>query len=195
MARRLCHVAAGRAISSATVAEDPGGGSSMADPDPLAAERLTAQFLAHAPYLAEAADLGVASCPVDPWPHQLRVVRQAVARYPESFLFADEVGLGKTIEAALALRQLVISGRVRRALLLVPKALLRQWQEELHEKAVLSVPRYEAGRWLDVRGREVSVPTPGENPWNTGPLLLASTQLARRRERRAELIAAEPWTW
>ena len=140
------------------------------------------------------------SCPVEPWPHQLRVVREAVRRYPESFLFADEVGLGKTIEAGLALRQLVVSGRVRRALILVPKALLRQWQEELHEKLVLRVPRFEGGRWLDLDDREV-VPSGSATsddraqvgPWEVEGVLLASTQLARRRQRRAELLAAAPW--
>ena len=157
---------------------------------------LTVQFLRQAPHLPSASDLAVTSCPVEPWPHQLRVVREAVERYPESFLFADEVGLGKTIEAGLALRQLAISGRVRRALILVPKALLRQWQEELHEKLVLRVPRFEGGRWLDLENREVVLGPPAtsdSNPWNGEAILLASTQLARRRERRDVLLSAEPW--
>ncbi len=167
------------------------------DPPPPAAtedevlrERLVFRFLREAPYLPNAGDLGVRTSAVEPWPHQLRVVRQVVRRYPESFLFCDEVGLGKTIEAALALRQLVISGRVRRALLLVPKALLRQWQEELHEKVALQVPRLESGRLLDVRGRRLADPEGG--PWSA-PLLLASSQLAKRRDRRRELLAADPW--
>ena len=170
---------------------------------PTATDRLLVELLRQAPYLPSADDLGVASCPVIPWPHQLRVVREAVRRYPESFLFADEVGLGKTIEAGLVLRQLVLSGRVRRALVLVPKALLRQWQEELHEKMVLRVPRFEGGRWLDVADREVfpevgagvtgSDVAVGPNPWNGFDLALASTQLARRRERRDALLTARPW--
>ena len=155
-------------------------------------ERMAFLFLRQAPFLPSATDLGLNTCPVSPWPHQLRVVREVTRRFPESFLFCDEVGLGKTIEAGLALRQLVISGRVRRALLLVPRGLLRQWQEELHEKLVLPVLRYEGGRFFDVHQREVPTPA-GANPWNAHDLVLASSQLARRRTRRDELLAAEPW--
>lgn len=156
-------------------------------------EQLMLRFVQQAPYLPSAADLGTTSCPVTPWPHQLEVVRQVTTRFPESFLFADEVGLGKTIEAGLALRQLVISGRVRRALLLVPKSILRQWQEELYEKLVLDIPRYENGRWIDVRGHDVESPSNSDNPWNQWPIVLASSQLAKQRQRRRELLSAEPW--
>ena len=104
-------------------------------------EQVACHFLRTAPTLVGADDLGIASAPVKPWPHQLRTVRRAVERFPQGFLFCDEVGLGKTVEALLALRQLLLAGRVKRALILVPKALLRQWQEELHEKAALDVPR------------------------------------------------------
>ncbi|MCP4656836.1 MAG: DEAD/DEAH box helicase family protein, partial [bacterium] len=166
-----------------------------ATPAAAGAERLVLRFLREAPFLPNAQGLGIETSAVKPWPHQLRVVRQAVERYPESFLFCDEVGLGKTIEAGLALRQLVISGRVRRALLLVPKSVLRQWQEELYEKLALNVPRYDGGALVDAFGRELaaSAGAAAESVWNVCPLLLASSQLAKRRERRAELLAAEPW--
>ena len=155
-------------------------------------ELLPFLFLKQAPFLPSAQDLGILTCPVKPWPHQLCVVREVVRRFPESFLFSDEVGLGKTIEAGLALRQLNLSGRVRRALLLVPSALVQQWQEELHEKLVLSVPRFDGSRFLDVTGRELPMPDVS-NPWNAHSLTLASTQLARREERRKQLLAAKPW--
>ena len=156
-------------------------------------ERLAGLFLRRAPCLPNAGDLGIVTCPVEPWPHQLEVVRQVTERFPESFLFCDEVGLGKTIEAGLALRQLLISGRVQRALILVPHGLLRQWQEELWEKFALAVPRYEKGNFVDVRDREVRSAKVTTNPWDRHPLILASTQLARRRERKEELLEAEPW--
>lgn len=154
---------------------------------------LLLHFLRQAPFLPTAADLAVATCPIEPWPHQLKVVRHVTARFPESFLFADEVGLGKTIEAGLVLRQLWISGRLRRALLLVPKGILRQWQEELYEKLVLDVPRYEGGRFFDVRDRELKPAAGITNPWDAFPLLLASSHLAKQRPRRDEILAAQPW--
>ena len=154
------------------------------------AERLVFRFLREAPYLPNADQLGIVTSTVTPWPHQLRVVREAVARYPQNFLFCDEVGLGKTIEAGLILRQLFVSGRVRRALILAPKSVLRQWQEELYEKVVLNVPLYDGGELHDVFGRVL--PTSGAI-WGSFPLILASSQLVKRRERQSQLLEAEPW--
>ena len=150
-------------------------------------------FVREAPHLPTAGDLGMVSSPVSPWPHQLKVIRRTVEAYPQSFLLSDEVGLGKTIEAALILRQLWISGRVRRGLVLVPKAVLRQWQEELYEKVALDVPVFVSGRFFDVRGQEPAAAQNHANPWNRHPLILASTQLARARRRSRELRDADPW--
>ncbi len=155
-------------------------------------ERILFEFLRLAPFLPNASRLGVETATVRPWPHQRRVVREAVDRYPESFLFCDEVGLGKTIEAGLALRQLIVSGQVERALLLVPKSVLRQWQEELYEKFVLNIPRYDDGRLLDVFDRDV--PHEGR-VWDAVPLLLASSQLAKRRDRQGELLHPDAKRW
>jgi superfamily II DNA or RNA helicase len=158
---------------------------------PSQRERIIFQFLRDAPYLFNAGDLSTATSAVEPWPHQRRVVEDVVSRFPESFLLCDEVGLGKTIEAGLILRQLWLTGRVRRCLLLVPKSIARQWQEELYEKFVLNIPFYDGFRLTDYFEREVPVST--SNPWDAAPLMLASSQLAKRRERRQDLIAAEPW--
>jgi len=152
---------------------------------------VVARYLRDAPRLVGADGLGLATAPVVPWPHQLRVARTLVERFPERFLLADEVGLGKTVEAGLALRQLVLSGRVRRALLLVPHSVLRQWQEELYEKFCLDVPRYEDGRLWSVRG-EAREPV-GPNPFAAQPLLLLSSQLAKRRDRAQQVLEAGPW--
>ena len=159
-------------------------------------ERLLFRFLREAPKFPGGRDLGVATSAVEPWPHQLRLVRRVVERFPRGFLFCDEVGLGKTVEAGLALRQLYVSRRVKRALILVPGNVVRQWQEELWEKAALSVPRFEGGKLYDVFGLEVGPRKKrqrSKNPWNVAPLVLASSHLARRRERRAELLSADPW--
>ena len=55
-------------------------------------------------------------------------------RVPQPFLFCDEVGLGKTIEAGLVLRTLILRGVLNRVLLIAPRSLIRQWLEELREK-------------------------------------------------------------
>ena len=113
-------------------------------------ERLIFQFLRDAPLFPNAGDLGILTSTIFPWPHQVNVIRAVVERFPERFLLCDEVGLGKTIEAGLALRQLYLSGRVQRCLLLVPKSVARQWQEELYEKFALQVPLYNGPDFTDV---------------------------------------------
>ena len=77
-------------------------------------------------------------------------------RFPDRVLLCDEVGLGKTIEAGLVIRQLIITGRVKRCLILTPASVLRQWQEEMYEKFSLNIPRYESGQLLDVQGQAVA---------------------------------------
>lgn len=68
---------------------------------------------------------------VIPLPHQFRVLRKAMARFPLRMLLADEVGMGKTIEAGLLLQELKLRGLVERVLVIAPKSLLLQWQAEL----------------------------------------------------------------
>lgn len=154
-------------------------------------EAIRFQYLRDAPKLLGFSGTGAATCTVTPWPHQTKVYRQTVESFPRSYLFCDEVGLGKTIEAGLVLRELVLSGRVKRALLLVPASVLRQWQEELYEKFVLNIPRYTSGEFRDVFDEKLDQTDP--NPWNSYPLLLASSQLAKRRDRQSQILEAEPW--
>ena len=154
-------------------------------------ERLIFQFLRDAPTLPGASDLGAATAPIRPWPHQLQTARAVISRYPDRVMLCDEVGLGKTIEAGLVIRQLVLSGRVNRGLILTPASVLKQWQEELYEKFNLRIPRFDGGQVLDVDDHLVGFPT--SNPWDAYDLLLATSHLARRRERVKELVAARPW--
>ena len=154
-------------------------------------ERVLFQFVRDAPFLPNAHHLGAATSTVQPWPHQQRVAELVVQRFPEGFLLCDEVGLGKTIEAGLALRQLLLAGRVKRCLILTPKSVNRQWQEELYEKVVLNIPRYDGKTFFDVFDRELS--GNDDSPWNGFPLLIASSQLAKRKDRQPQLLAAKPW--
>ena len=148
-------------------------------------ERAAFRFLRHAPFMPGASRIGIETSAVTPWPHQNRVINAVVERFPRSFLFCDEVGLGKTIETGLALRQLIVTGRVRRSLILAPASVVRQWQEELWEKCALDFPRYEGGVLIDVRGGET--PITG-SPWGQVDHLIASSQLAKRRDRRDEVL-------
>ncbi len=78
--------------------------------------------------------MALAETRIDPKPHQVSVVHRVVSEFPHRFLLCDEVGLGKTIEAAMVLKELRARGAARRALVIVPPNLLRQWQFELKSR-------------------------------------------------------------
>ncbi|WP_433743107.1 DEAD/DEAH box helicase [Falsibacillus pallidus] len=69
-----------------------------------------------------------------PLPHQLEVARQVVENMNGKAILADEVGLGKTIEAGLILKEYMIRGLVKKVLILVPASLVSQWAFELNTK-------------------------------------------------------------
>lgn len=135
---------------------------------------------------------GVGTAWAQPLPHQAELIHRVVSTYPRGYLFADEVGLGKTVEAGMVLRELFTSGRAQKALLLVPASVMKQWQEELHEKMNLDVARYDKGGFLDRFDQPILV-EPKANPWSAFPIVLASSHLARRRDRRKQLLNAGPW--
>lgn len=158
------------------------------------ADQVRLEYVAAAPRLEGGTGVGYATAGVVPWPHQLSIARHVVDSFPRSYLLADEVGLGKTIEAGLIVRELLVSGKASKALLLVPASVIRQWQEELEEKFSLAIPRLEAGKFF-VRRAGIDEEARGAvgNLWGGFPVLLASSHLARRRDRRSELLAAGPW--
>ena len=155
-------------------------------------------FIARAPSLPEGGiRVGEATAAVIPWPHQIKAFERLYKHWPPRLLIADEVGLGKTIQAGLLLRQAWLSGRAKRILILAPKAVLGQWQIELREKFNLNWPVYD-GRQL------VRYPSPalrgrhrveaGRHRWHEEPAVIASSHLMRRRERAAVLLEdAAPW--
>ncbi|MBS2969615.1 DEAD/DEAH box helicase [Metabacillus sp. KIGAM252] len=69
-----------------------------------------------------------------PLPHQLEVARTVVEKMNGKAILADEVGLGKTIEAGLILKEYMIRGLVKKVLILVPASLVSQWARELNQK-------------------------------------------------------------
>ncbi len=81
---------------------------------------------------------GLISANIDLYPHQVEVVRRVLEDPIQRYLLADEVGLGKTIEAGVILRQYLLDEPQGRAVILVPQYLLEQWLQELENKHPLS---------------------------------------------------------
>lgn len=71
---------------------------------------------------------------VEPLPHQIDVTKRAIHEMHGRAILADEVGLGKTIEAGLILKEYMIRGLVKKILILVPSSLVLQWTRELNQK-------------------------------------------------------------
>ena len=141
--------------------------------------------------------VGEATAAVTPWPHQVRAFERLYAEWPPRLLIADEVGLGKTIQAGMLLRQAWLAGRAKRILVLAPKAVCRQWQIELREKFNLNWPIYDGRRLVrypspalqDANERDV-----GRDDWHKAPAVIVSSHLMRRSDRARSLLdQAEPW--
>lgn len=117
-------------------------------------------------------------------PHQLWVCKRVLEKWPARWLVADDVGLGKTIEAGLILTPLLSSGRVRRLLILVPASLVEQWQVRLREMFDIRVSRYVA-----------EADTDNADYWNTHHCVVASAQTLRRDKagRWERMYDAAPW--
>lgn len=109
--------------------------------------------------------LGFSGPRIDLIPHQLYIANEVANRHAPRVLLADEVGLGKTIEAGLILHRLLLNGRVERALILVPDSLTHQWLVELLRRFSLNVSLLDETQ---------SQAYGSENPFENAQLVLAS---------------------
>ena len=164
---------------------------------PTPKELLQFAVLRDAPHMPGGEFIGMYSAPVSPWPHQEIVSRRLIESWPYSYLMCDEVGLGKTIEAALAIRSLYLSGKVKRVLVVAPASLTEQWHRELAQKAMLSfalsrVKPGGAGKIIHSYLYPSELQQTDENLY--GPNLnIVSSGLVRRKERLQQLLRAEPF--
>ncbi len=152
-------------------------------PSSLAAvsHALRAHLLASAEQFEELLALA-ALTGVEPHRYQIETARRVLRGFRGRALLADEVGLGKTVEALMILREYQLRGMVRRALILVPPALVGQWTGELAEKAGI------AARTTDDAARTADP----EAFWRDEGVVVASLALARSAK-HAPLVQAASW--
>lgn len=153
---------------------------------PATAERLERLWLAveaeELPLMESAATL--TSAKVDLLPHQVVLVHRVANARPKRFLVADEVGLGKTIEAALILRELASRGELTRAIMIVPAGLVENWRRELNEVFNLD---------FEVFGSEGDVTDRKTNAFAKHNRLIVSVDTLKRPARVKKLLAAPQW--
>ncbi len=131
---------------------------------------------------------GVASARVDLIPHQLQVAEAGANRRQPRLLLADEVGLGKTIEAGLIVSRLLATGRIARVLVLVPDSLVHQWLVEMLRRfnlrfAVYDEPRCES---LELGDAE-------RNPFDDAQWVIAPLDWLANSSQRSEQVLQAGW--
>jgi superfamily II DNA or RNA helicase len=150
---------------------------------PQALERLALAIEAEDLPLMESAAV-LTSAKVDLLPHQVVLVHRMASARPRRFLIADEVGLGKTIETALILRELASRGEMKRALMIVPAGLVENWRRELNEVFNLD---------FEVFGSEGDVSDRRSNAFAKHNRIIASIDTLKRTARVRRLLEAPPW--
>ena len=131
---------------------------------------------------------GLASARIDLIAHQLRVAGVVSQRRPPRALLADEVGLGKTIEAGMILARQVATGRAQRVLVLAPPSLTSQWFIELLRRFNLTFAIFD-----EERCEAIEVPDDARNPFEDEQFAIAAIDWLSDNAKRAQQIAAAPW--
>jgi len=133
--------------------------------------------------------LGLSNSRVEPQLHQVSVALRALEKSQPRLILADEVGLGKTIEAGLILKELRarMGADLERVLIVVPASLVTQWHFELRTKFNEDFLFHDSAQI-----RRLEADHPDENPWSIEPNVLCSLHLARL-DPHSELIPEAPW--
>lgn len=150
---------------------------------PERARAVWLSYEAHALPVMESAS-ALTSARIDLLPHQVVLTHRIATASPRRFLIADEVGLGKTIETALILRELASRGELDRALMVVPAGLVNNWHRELNEVFNLD---------FEVFGSEGDITDRKTNAFAKHDRLIASIDTLKRPARIRRLLEARRW--
>lgn len=146
-------------------------------------ERLRLRLLAHAIKVWNENTGSLSHLEIDPLPHQINLVHHILASDNLSWLIADDVGLGKTIETGMLLHALIQRNRVKRILLITPAGLTKQWQDELYHKFKLEE--------FEIYHEDFSVNEPRQ--WKMHDCVIGSLDRLKQPDHLESLLQAEPW--
>ncbi|MHC6528412.1 RNA polymerase-associated protein RapA [Vibrio proteolyticus] len=119
-------------------------------------------------------------------PHQLYIAHEVGRRHAPRVLLADEVGLGKTIEAGMIIHQQVLSGRAERILIVVPETLQHQWLVEMMRRFNLHFSIFDEERCVEAFEE-------ADNPFDTQQYVLCSLDFLRKSRQRFEQALEGEW--
>lgn len=117
-------------------------------------------------------------------PHQLHIAEEVGTRFAPRVLLADEVGLGKTIEAGLIIHQQLVTGRAQRILIIVPESLMHQWLVEMLRRFNLKFSIFDESRCQE---------SDQENPFSSEQLVLVNLAFITDNPQWYEALIAEEW--
>lgn len=138
----------------------------------------------HMSQLQQSKLLGLSGARVQPIAHQMHIAREVADRIAPRVLLADEVGLGKTIEAGLIIHRQVLSGRASRVLIIVPENLQHQWLVEMRRRFNLEVTLFDAERYAQITDA---------NPFEDSQLVLVALDWLVSDERVQDALFAAGW--
>ena len=121
-------------------------------------------------------------------PHQLYIAEEVGSRFAPRVLLADEVGLGKTIEAGLIIHQQLITGRAKRVLVIVPESLVHQWLVEMLRRFNLQFSIFDESRC-----EETASSGECENPFSSEQLILVNLGFITKNPKWYEELIKEDW--
>ncbi|MBD8825923.1 RNA polymerase-associated protein RapA [Pseudomonas sp. CFBP 13602] len=152
--------------------------------DPLPWFSLRYNTLEHTSKQLQSSLWGLGGVRAQPIAHQLHIAREVADRIAPRVLLADEVGLGKTIEAGLVIHRQLLSGRASRVLILVPENLQHQWLVEMRRRFNLQVALFDAERFIE---------SDASNPFEDAQLALVSLEWLTEDEKAQDALFAAGW--
>lgn len=155
--------------------------------DKLKYYNLRYQSLTHQARLYHNRAQGLLGARVQLLPHQMHIAGEVANRFAPRVLLADEVGLGKTIEAGLIIHHQLLTGRAQRVLIAVPDSLVHQWLVEMRRRFNLSFTL------LDERRCEALSPEADNNPFTSTQLVICSLGLLCNSDQRLQQALKAQW--
>ncbi len=126
-------------------------------------------------------------------PHQINVTHRLAEEFFPRIILADEVGLGKTIEAGIYIKEMIARDLAERILIIVPASLVKQWAFEMSNKFNIEFTIYDGNKIKELKSKNsYKHPDLLQNPFYYDNLIICSLQFARNNK-YIELLSSIPW--